>query len=295
MAAWKVPNHGKQFCSDPIPARAGIGLRGPHYKEVANAKPNVGFFEVHSENFFGQGGVPHYYLERVRRDYALSFHGVGLSLGSTDSLNTEHLKRLQQLVETYQPEFISEHLSWGSVDDRYLNDLLPLPYTDEAVQHLAKRINQTQDYLQRSIMVENVSCYLQFNHSHLSEWEFVSAVAELAHCRILLDINNIYVNAHNHGFDAINFLQGISGDLVQEIHLAGHTVNEYEQGKIIIDTHDHRVCDDVWELFAQAILRYGPKPTLIEWDSNLPKLQVLLDEADIAQNILAGNNRARVA
>ena len=288
-------NREKQFFSDPIPARAGIGLRGPHYKEFVDTRPTVGFVEVHSENYFGQGGVPHYYLERVRHDYPLSIHGVGLSLGSTDPLNIKHLRRLRQLVEAYQPEFISEHLSWGSISGRYLNDLLPLPYTEEAVQHLAERISQVQDYLQRPVMVENVSCYLQFTHSHLTEWEFVSAVADLAQCHVLLDINNIYVNACNHGFDSIDFLKGIRGDLVREIHLAGHTVNEYEQGKIIIDTHDHRVCHDVWMLFEKAIQRYGPKPTLIEWDTNLPELQVLLDESVIAQNILTENCHARVA
>ena len=210
-------------------------------------------------------------------------------------LSINHLHRLHQLVEAYQPELISEHLSWGSIGGRYLNDLLPLPYTEEAVQHLAERVSQVQDYLQRPIMVENVSCYLQFSHSHLTEWEFVSAVADLARCHILLDINNIYVNACNHGFDAVDFLKGISGDLVREIHLAGHTVNEYEQGKIIIDTHDHRVCHDVWKLFEKAIQHYGAKPTLIEWDTNLPELQVLLDESVIAQNILTENCHARVA
>lgn len=283
------------FVRNPIPARAGIGLRGPHYRDVVNTQPALGFFEVHTENFFGQGGVPHYFLERIRRDYPLSFHGVGLSLGSTDPLNMAHLERIKQLIEFYQPDLVSEHLAWGSVDGRYLNDLLPLPYTEEAVQHLADRVMQTQDYLGRSIMVENVSCYLQFVHSHLCEWEFVTAVAERADCGILLDVNNVYVNAHNHDFNSFRFFDGIPGDRVGEIHLAGHTTKEYEEGSIIIDTHDQEVCNDVWALYGEAIRRYGQKPTLIEWDSDLPELQVLLDQAEIAQNIMVENSHDRVA
>ena len=182
-----------------------------------------------------------------------------------------HLGRIKQLSDRYQPDFVSEHLSWGSDGGRYLNDLLPLPYTEEAVNHLARRVSETQDYLQRRIMVENVSCYLQFSHSHLTEWEFVDAVADRADCDILLDVNNIYVNAHNHGFDGTEFLKGISANRVKEIHLAGHSVKEYDQGTIIIDTHDQAVCDEVWTLYAEAIRVYGEKPTLIEWDSSLPE------------------------
>lgn len=280
---------------EPIPARAGIGLRGPHYKDVADSRPKIAFVEVHSENYFGRGGLPHAYLEQIRRDYPLSLHGVGLSLGSSDPLNMGHLGKLKELVELYQPEFVSEHLSWGSTGGHYLNDLLPLPYTEEAVQHLTRRIAAVQDYLQRPIMVENVSCYLEFNHSHLKEWEFVSAVAESASCDILLDVNNIYVNAHNHKFNSKEFLVGVSADRIKEIHLAGHTVKEHQQGTILIDTHDHRVSENVWSLYRQAILNYGPKPTLIEWDTDLPELQVLVDEANTAQSIMTEVAHARVA
>ncbi len=281
--------------AQPVSARAGIGLRSPHYQDLLQCKPDVGFIEVHSENYFGRGGLQHTYLEQVRCDYPLSFHGVGLSLGSTDPLNVKHVERLGRLVEFYQPDFVSEHLSWGSVKGRFLNDLLPLPYTEEAVQHLAERISMLQDYLQRPIMVENVSCYLEFKHSYLKEWEFVSAVADQANCDILLDVNNIYVNAHNHDFNGEDFLRGISGNRVKEIHLAGHTAKEYQQGAIIIDTHDNRVDKSVWALYQQAIQMYGPKPTLIEWDTNLPELQVLIEEADIAQNIMLEIESARVA
>ena len=295
MVTWKVPNSEDHFALEPIPACAGIGLRGPHYKDVLENQPQVGFLEVHSENYFGKGGLPHTYLERIRRDYPLSFHGVGLSLGSMDPLNMQHIERLKQLVDFYQPDFISEHLSWGSIGGRYLNDLLPLPYTEEAVEHLAQRIAVVQQHLERPVMVENVSCYLEFKHSHLQEWEFVGAVADRAQCDILLDINNIYVNAHNHSFDGEDFLAGIYGNRIKEIHLAGHTVKEYQQGTIIIDTHDHRVSQGVWHLYEKAIQRYGPKPTLIEWDTNLPELSVLVDEANIAENMMTEVARVRVA
>jgi uncharacterized protein (UPF0276 family) len=283
------------FTRDPIPASAGIGLRGPHYREVADTVPPVGFLEVHSENYFGAGGVPHAYLERIRRDYPLSLHGVGLSLGSVDPLSSAHLHRLKALIDAYQPEFVSEHLSWGSFGGRYVNDLLPLPYTEETVDHLVQRIHEVQDTLERPIIVENVSCYLEFEHSRMSEWEFVTAVAENADCGILLDINNIYVNAHNHGFDATAFIDGIPGSRVGEIHLAGHTVKQHEQGTLIIDTHDHRVCPEVWDLYRLAVERFGAKPTLIEWDSDLPALGTLVDEANIANGIIEEHVRARVA
>jgi uncharacterized protein (UPF0276 family) len=280
--------------AEPIPACAGIGLRGQHYEDVLTLRPAVGFFEVHSENYFGLGGTPHRYLERIRADYALSFHGVGLSLGSTDPLSRPHLARLRELIEHYQPSLVSEHLSWSSVGGRYLNDLLPLPYTEEAATHIAEHVSQLQDSLGRRILVENVSCYLEFEHSGLTEWEFVNAVAETADCGILLDINNVYVNACNHGFDAKEFLRGISRQRVAEMHLAGHTENKFDGGSILIDTHNRRVCDSVWDLYRDAVEQLGPLPTLVEWDSDLPEMPVLVDEAGIAASILE-QSRARVA
>ena len=274
------------FSSAPIPARAGIGLRGPHYRELAATLPELGFLEVHSENFFGLGGTPHRYLERLRADYPLSLHGVGMSLGSTDPLDRRHLARLKDLIDHYQPGLVSEHLSWSSITGRFLNDLLPLPYTEEAVRHLAERIGAVQDYLGQRLLVENVSCYLQFEHSTLTEWEFVRAVAEAADCGILLDVNNIFVNACNHGFDPREFLRRIPAERVAEIHLAGHTVNQLEDGEILIDTHNQRVCDEVWDLFREAVSRLGSRPSLIEWDTDLPELGTLLTEAGVAQSIL---------
>ena len=270
----------------PIPAKAGIGLRGEHYREVAEDLPDTAFFEVHSENFFGLGGVPHRYLRRIREHYPLSLHGVGLSLGSTDPLDREHVARLKQLNDSYRPALISEHVSWGSAGGRHFNDLLPLPDTDEALAHLVDRVGQVQDLLRRRMLIENVSSYLEFEHSTISEWEFVAAVAEQADCGILLDVNNVYVNSRNHGFDAVDFIDRMPADRVEEIHLAGHTENRLEDGSILIDTHDQRVCDAVWQLYRYTIGRLGPRPTLIEWDTDLPPLQVLLDEARIANRIM---------
>ncbi len=279
----------------PIPACAGIGLRSAHHQEVVERRPTVGFFEVHSENFFGAGGPPHRYLERVRAEYPLSLHGVGMSLGSVDPLNNQHLDRLAQLIERYRPGLVSDHLSWCSIGERYFNDLLPMPYTEEALAHVVFRVCQVQEHLGRQILVENVSTYLEFEHSTIPEWEFVAEVAQQSGCGVLLDVNNVYVNAVNHGFDPQTFLRGIPLGAVGEMHLAGHTVNHLDDGKrILIDTHNDLVCDPVWELFRVAVARFGRAPTLIEWDTDLPELDVLLNEAAIAQMILEQSD-ARVA
>ncbi len=270
----------------PIPAQAGIGLRGQHYRAVLETRPPVGWFEVHSENYFGGGGRPLYFLERIRADYPLSLHGVGLSLGSTDPLNLAHLRRLKDLVARFEPTFVSEHLSWSSVGGRYLNDLLPLPYSAEALVHIVERIGRVQEYLGRQILVENISRYLSYEHSTLPEWEFVAEAARRSGCRILLDINNIYVNAVNHGFDERAYVDAIPRELVQEIHLAGFTRNRFEDGEIIIDSHNRPVADPVWALYRHALERLGPKPTLIEWDTDLPALTVLVEEARKADALL---------
>jgi hypothetical protein len=272
--------------SAPIPARAGIGLRAPHYRALLERHPAVGWLEVHSENYFGAGGAPLYYLERARELYPLSLHGVGASLGSADPLNRDHLRRLKQLIGRIEPGLVSEHLCWSSIDGRHLNDLLPLPYTEEAIAHVAARIADVQDFLGRRILVENLSSYVQFSHSAMPEWEFVAAVVERADCGLLLDVNNIYVSARNHRFDPLVYLRAMPAARVQEIHLAGHTVKRYDDGEILIDTHNARVCDEVWALYRAAIAALGPRPTLIEWDSELPALPVLVDEADIAQAIM---------
>jgi uncharacterized protein (UPF0276 family) len=278
----------------PIPARAGVGLRAEHYRDVLETRPAIGWFEVHSENYFGEGGRPLAFLEAIRTHYPLSLHGVGLSLGSTDKLNDTHLASLKQLIDRFQPGFVSEHLSWSSIGGRYLNDLLPLPYTEEALAHVVARIARVQDYLGQRILIENISRYLEYKHTTIAEWDFLTAVARHADCGILLDVNNIYVNAVNHGFNALTYLRAIPHDLVQEIHLAGFTVNRFEGGEIIIDSHNRPVADVVWALYREAIHRFGPRPTLIEWDTELPALTVLLSEAQRADAVME-HKRANAA
>lgn len=270
----------------PIPAAVGVGLRAPHYKDVLATRPSLGWFEVHSENYFGAGGPPHRYLEQVRADYPVSLHGVGLSLGSTDSLNERHLFRLKQLVARYEPMLVSDHLSWSSIGGRYLNDLLPLPYTEEALAHVVTRIRATQDFLGCELLIENPSTYLQFSHSTIPEWEFLAEVARAADCGILLDVNNVYVSACNHGFDPHAYLRAIPPARVKEIHLAGHTRKRYADGEILIDTHNTPVAELVWSLYREALVLLGSRPTLIEWDVDLPPFAVLLEEASRAQTYM---------
>jgi len=272
--------------SKPIPARAGIGLRAQHYNEVLSKLPDIGWFEVHSENYFGDGGRPLSYLEAISDNYPLSLHGVGLSIGSADLLDIKHLDKLKKLIRRFEPGLVSEHLSWGSFQGRHFNDLFPMPYTNEALQHMIDRVIRVQDYLERQILIENVSSYLQFESSTTSEWEFISELANQSGCGILLDINNIYVNSRNHAFDPVNYINAIPVEHVQEIHLAGHTVKQFEDGEILIDTHDKQVTNDVWQLFDIAARRFNQIPVLIEWDSDIPPLDVLLKEAGKAECIL---------
>lgn len=266
----------------PIPARAGIGLRAPHYRELVDRKPEIGWVEVHSENFFGAGGQPHWFLDRVRRDYPLSLHGVGLSLGSVGPLDPAHLRRLKELVRRYEPCLVSEHLSWSAVVGRHFNDLLPLPYTEEALQLFGVHVMETQDYLRRQILIENPSSYVAFRHSTIPESEFLRAVVDRTGCGILLDVNNVHVSAVNHGFDPYDYIAAIPARDVGEIHLAGHEQGEH----CLIDTHGTRVADPVWGLYEWTVQRLGAIPTLIEWDTNIPVLDVLLAEARKADTLL---------
>ncbi|MEE8248985.1 MAG: DUF692 domain-containing protein, partial [Gammaproteobacteria bacterium] len=263
----------------PIPAAAGIGLRGPHHSQFLTDAPPVAWLEAHSENFFAADSIAFGALERIRANYPLSLHGVGLSLGSAGPLDHQHLTNLGRLVERLEPDLVSEHLCWGAAGGYHLNDLLPLPYTEEALDHVAERITQLQDFLGRQILIENVSSYMEFKDSTIPEWEFLTAVSTRSGCGILLDINNIYVSANNHGFRATDYIDAIPPDQVGEIHLAGHSVQVYEDEAVLVDTHDAPVCDEVWALFEAALRRIGPRPTLIEWDSELPQLAVLLTEA----------------
>lgn len=256
----------------------GIGLRTPHYQEFLARRPAVGFVEVHSENFFVRGGQPHRVLEQVRTDYPLSLHGVGLSLGSAQRPDPRHLQQLQQLVQRYEPLWVSDHLAWVGIDGYYSNDLLPLPYTEEALAVMIDNVSRVQDHLQRPMLIENPSAYLAFADSTIPEWEFLNALVSATGCGLLLDINNIYVSAVNLDFDPYQYLRSIRADSIQEYHLAGFSdVDGY-----IIDTHNHPVRDEVWELFRHAQMTTGNMPTLIEWDADLPALDVLLQQAAMA-------------
>jgi uncharacterized protein (UPF0276 family) len=275
-----------------IGGTCGIGLRAPHYQAFLQHKPALDFVEVHSENFFGVqgeiGGAPRRLLERVRADYELSLHGVGLSLGSAEPVRQAHLQQLKWLEQRFAPQLVSDHLAWVGIGGRYANDLLPLPYTEEALAIVRANVLATQDFLGRRILIENPSSYLSFTHSSIPEWEFMNALAQSADCGILLDINNIYVSAMNLNFDPYEYLAAIDVARVGEIHLAGFT----RTPERLIDTHSQPVDDAVWALYEFALQRCGARPTLIEWDAELPALDVLLDETSRAAALLA---RAPVA
>jgi uncharacterized protein (UPF0276 family) len=264
-----------------LPLAAGIGLRAPHVAHVLASEPRCGWFEVHSENWFVEGGGAIGALERIRARYPIALHGVGLSVGSTDPLDLAHLAKLQRLIARVDPALVSEHLCWSSVNGRHFNDLLPLPYTQEALDHVCARVEEVQERLGRSIALENVSSYLQFAEADVPEWEFVATVARRTGCTLLVDVNNIHVNAVNHGFDAQRYLDAIPAASVAEIHLAGHDAS----GPILIDTHGARVAPAVWALYRRAIERFGPQPTLIEWDTDIPDFAVLEDEARLADEV----------
>jgi len=272
----------------PRGAPVGVGLRSPHYAAILERRPALGFLEVHSENFFCAGGEALEWLGRFAEAYPLSFHGVGLSLGSADPLDEVHLAKLAALAARFEPRFVSEHLSWSSIGGRHANDLLPLPFTEEALDHVVARIEAVQERLARRILVENVSSYLELPQSTIPEWEFVAEVARRSGCGLLLDVNNIYVNATNHGFDARRYLDAIDPDSVGEVHLAGFE----RAGDCLVDTHGARVAAEVWSLFEAAVERFGERPTLIEWDTGIPPLEVLLEEAARARAILSASARA---
>jgi uncharacterized protein (UPF0276 family) len=259
----------------------GLGLRTDHFQQVVDEHPPVDWFEITSENFMVAGGKPRYYLRTIGDRYPLAMHGVSLSIGSTDPLDYDYLAKLKQLADEVQPAWISDHLCWNSVDHLNSHDLLPLPYNEEAINHVALRVQRVQDYLGRQILLENVSSYLTYNSSEMSEWQFLSEIAALADCRILLDINNIYVSSRNHGFSAQEYISAIDPDRVQQFHLAGHS----DYGHYVIDTHDHDIVDPVWELYRLALRRFGPISTMIERDDHIPPLEELCAELDIARSI----------
>ena len=295
--------HGRRQCGRigdamkrALPAGCGIGLRKEHFDVVLGEKPAVPFFEVISENFMVDGGRPLAVLERVRRDYPLAVHGVSLSLGSAEPVDRAYLARLKTLVDRFDPAVVSDHLCWTGIGGHNSHDLLPMPLTEEAARATARKIRQVQDALGRRILVENISSYVEFSASALSEGEFLRDVAEKADCGILLDVNNLYVNSRNHGLDTGRFLDRIPAGRVGQMHLAGHE----DHGDLVIDTHDHPVADAVWALYEEALRRFGPVPTLIEWDAQIPPFEVVLAEARRAEAVQAsvraeGEAHARTA
>lgn len=265
-----------------LSASVGIGLRSPHVGHVLVERPKIPFFEVHSENYYVDGGPALAALARVRADYSLSLHGVGMSIASTDPLDVAHVEKLKRLIARVEPSIVSEHLCWSAVGGRHLNDLLPLPYTEESLALACSRIVELQERVGCQVAIENISSYIAFAESTIPEWEFIAALVERSGCKLLLDVNNVYVNATNHGFDADRYIAAIPASAVVEIHLAGFE----ESDGFLIDTHGARVAQAVWELYARTIDRLGPRPTLIEWDTDIPSFAVLEDEAATAQRIL---------
>lgn len=269
-------------------SQIGVGLKAPHYRDVLESDHSIGWFEVHPENYMGEGGLPHFFLERVREHWPVSLHGVGLSLGSADGLDENHLQRLKAVADRYEPFLISEHLSWSIMKGAYLNDLLPLPLTEESLSLVAAHVDHMQDVLGRQILVENPSTYLTFAHSPISEPEFLNFLAARTGCGLLLDVNNVYVSAHNAGWDAQTYLDAIDPGHVGEIHLAGHARRDIENGSLLIDDHGAAVCPDVWALYERLMHRIGPRPTLIERDNNIPGFADLEAEAGNAARLMTG-------
>lgn len=259
----------------------GLGLRPQHYDEILSEKPAVDWFEILTENYLIPGGKPLYFLDKIGERYPLVMHGVSMSIGSSDPLDWDYLKQVKALAKRIQARWISDHLCWTGIQGKNMHDLLPLPYTEEAIQYVAGRISQIQDFLGERVLIENVSSYITYHQSFLTEWEFLKAISELADCFILLDINNIYVSAINHEFDPMDYLLAIPSCRVGQVHLAGHT----NMGDYVIDTHDQNIIDPVWDLYASAVKRFGLVPTMIERDDNIPPLSTLLAELDYAKKI----------
>lgn len=279
-----------------LPRKAGLGFKPQHFDAILRQRQPVGFFEIHAENYMGAGGPPHARLSRLREDYALSIHGVGLSIGSMQPLDEAHLERLAMLCDRYQPESFSEHLAWSSHDGTYLNDLLPLPYTEETLGRVVEHVDRVQTRLGRQMLLENPATYLIFRDSTRSETDFLREVARRSGCGLLLDINNVFVSATNHNTDPADYLQTFPLEQVSEIHLGGHHCTADEEGApLLIDSHDAAVIDPVWALYERVLRQTGPLPTLIEWDNNVPAWDVLLNEAETAQALMDACPRAAAA
>ena len=271
----------------------GLGLRTEHYRDFVDAPQDADWLEIISENYLVDGGKPLHFLDRIRRDYPMVMHGVSLSIGGSDPLDRDYLRRLKALVQRVEPAWVSDHLCWTGHEQLNLHDLLPMPYTEEALAHLAPRVAQVQDWLGRSFLLENVSSYVRYRASEMSEWEFLSELVARTGCELLLDVNNIYVSSVNHRFDPRQFIDAMPIAAVRQIHLAGHE----DHGDYVIDTHDHPICDAVWDLYAYAVRRFGEVPTMIERDDHIPPLPTLIDELNAARSVAANalNGRRQAA
>jgi len=283
----ETSNGSAVFACDPIPARAGVGLKAEHYADILDTRPDIGWFEVHPENYMGAGGPPHAYLTRIRELYPLSLHGVGLSIGSDGPLDRDHLARVKALIERYQPGLFSEHLAWSTHDDVFFNDLLPLPYTQQTLQRVCEHIDEVQTFTGRQMLLENPSTYVAFAQSEMSEIEFLSEIAQRTGCGLLLDVNNVYVGATNHDYDAAAYIDAFPVEHVGEIHLGGHARQEDDAGEpLLIDDHARETDDAVWALYRRLIARAGRRPTLVEWDNDIPDWPTLFAEAQAAEAIM---------
>lgn len=282
-----MSTHSSYNHSSDIPNRAGVGLKPEHYHDILKTKADIGWFEVHPENYMGAGGPPHHFLTKIRENYPLSLHGVGLSIGGSAPLNKDHLRRLKNLIDRYQPGLFSEHLAWSTHDDTFLNDLLPLPYTEETLKLVCEHIDQVQDYCKCQLLLENPSTYLAFAHNDYSEIQFISELTKRTGCSLLLDINNVFVSCTNHSIDPHDYICHFPLHAVQEFHLAGYTEDIDDDGEtLLIDSHDREVLKKVWDLYELALTLTKPKPTLIEWDANIPDWPTLLAEAKRADSLL---------
>ena len=269
---------------EALPQRAGVGLKADHYHHILETKPDIGWFEIHPENYMGAGGPPHNYLSKIRENYALSVHGVGLSIGGAEPLDQQHLARLKSIVDRFEPQSFSEHLAWSSHQGRYFNDLLAVPYTSETLQTVCDHIDEIQTSLGRTMLLENPATYISFENSTLDEIDFLSTIARTTGCGLLLDVNNVFVSCTNHQLDAPGYIKRFPHQYVGEIHLAGHGEDLDDSGaKILIDAHDREVCDDVWELYELALETGCVAPTLIEWDNDIPSWKTLFRQAQMAE------------
>ncbi len=270
----------------------GVGLRPEHYADVIDQKPGLAWLEVPSEVYFAEGGHAITMLTQIREFYPISLHGMSMSLGSTDELNWQYLKSLRDLMQRIDPCLISDHLAWCSIDGQYLHDLLPLPYTEESLEHLVPRIQQVQDYLGKQLLIENIASYLSYDHSTIPEWQFLTELANRAGCGVLLDLTNVYVSSTNLGFDPLRYVSGLTSAVIQEIHVSGFSSTILDEKEVLIDSHNRLIVPAVWDLYRYAIQHLGTKPTIIEWDSDLPPLATLCLEAYRAEQIMRNAHAA---